>query len=162
MPTPLKWRFKISATAVRLFQYIRRKFISLKPVFRSPLETDRYSIENDSGDGVNTPGKREENAGKDAPLHENRLILKNYSDMPGIPFYDLNVWRKATASLPDDYVLPNPETMRTLLPMTADFYHSLFLISSDRPDLIVDDQVWKRIKANLPPRYAIPKPFFND
>ncbi|TVY02159.1 hypothetical protein [Cohnella terricola] len=159
MPNPLKWRIKLGASATRLFRYIRRRLVALKLVIQTPPETDHSMMASESAAGVNIPGKWKENNEKNAPLHDSRLILKTYSDMPGISFYDLRVWRKVTESLPDDYVLPNPESMRMLLPMTADFYRSLFLISSARPDLIVDDHIWKRIKAALPSNYKIPDSF---
>jgi hypothetical protein len=82
---------------------------------------------------------------------------ETYADFPGTLFHDFRVWQIVTASLPDDYVLPNPESVRILLPMTADFYRSIFSSPAVHPDLMVDDQIWKRIKTALPPHYKIPK-----
>jgi hypothetical protein len=79
-----------------------------------------------------------------------------YTDLRDTLFHDFRILQIVTASLPDDYVLPNPESVRILLPMTADFYRSLFSSPSVHLELMVDDQIWKRIKAALPLDYKIP------
>jgi hypothetical protein len=85
---------------------------------------------------------------------------ETYADLPDSLFHDFRIWKDLTALLPDDYVIPNPESMRILLPKTAGFYNSLFLPSSAYPDVLIDDQVWRRIKEALPPEYKIPDLFY--
>jgi hypothetical protein len=95
--------------------------------------------------------------------YEKRVFYNGeaYADLPDTFFHDFRVWQIVTTSLPNDYVLPNPESVRILMPMTADFYRSLFSSRSVNPELMVDDQIWKRIKAALPTHYKIPDPIFN-
>jgi hypothetical protein len=77
-------------------------------------------------------------------------------DLSDTSFFHFGIFRIIATSLPDDYGIPNPESMRILLPMTADHYRNLFLIPSSQPNMLVDDHVWLRIKAALPKDYLLP------
>jgi hypothetical protein len=67
------------------------------------------------------------------------------------------IWRNIMTRLPDEYDIPNPETVNSLLPMTADYYRNLFANPSPHLHLLVDEQIWMKIKAALPQNYKIPE-----
>jgi hypothetical protein len=77
--------------------------------------------------------------------------------MLGTQFYTFCIWRRIVTWLPNEYMLPNPDSIRILLPMTADSYRNLFCVPYRNPLILVDEQVWNRIKAALPKDYQLPK-----
>ncbi|MBB6669395.1 hypothetical protein [Cohnella nanjingensis] len=94
-------------------------------------------------------------------LHESRPISYQANsdvniDLSSTSFSPFGIIRIIATSLPYDYEIPNPESLRVILPMTADHYRSLFSVPTSQPNMLVDDQVWLRIKAALPKGYLLP------
>jgi len=70
---------------------------------------------------------------------------------------DQALWQNIMTRLPDEYDIPNLETVHSLLPMTADYYRDLFTNPSPNQHLLVDEQIWMKIKVALPQNYKIPE-----
>jgi hypothetical protein len=161
MNNMFKWWSRIGSLGVWPSRYLRWRNETGKPIIpMNPVPVAEMTASVISSDTSDKAGNSIEGYQEEVIYYsrEKRAFYngETYGDLPGTLFNDFRIWRDVTTSLPDDYVLPNPESVRILMPMTADFYHSLFLSSSARADLMVDDQIWKRIKAALPPHYRIP------
>ena len=85
-----------------------------------------------------------------------------YNSLFSIPISTQNTfvsgleWEKIIESVPQNFVLPNPESIAVFQKMKGDSYNLPFTNKTLTSNIFVDSQTWEAILQNLPIDYQLP------